>query len=59
MIVAFPVKLLWNADGLYLIGMDVGDSPLCKKDYVSIAYLPSCKHLNYKLSIAQNNNNSA
>jgi hypothetical protein len=30
---------------------------LCMKDYVCIAYLPSCKHLNYKLP-AQNNNNS-
>jgi hypothetical protein len=59
MIVAFPVKLLWNADGLYFVSMNVGDSALCKKDYVCIVYLPSCKHLNYKLSIAQNNNNSA
>jgi hypothetical protein len=59
MIVAFPVKLLWNADGLYFVSMNVGDSALCKKDYVCSVYLPSCKHLNYKLSIAQNNNNNA
>jgi len=39
--------------------MEVGDSAVCKKDYVCIAYLPFYKHLNYKLSIAQNNNNSA
>jgi len=32
---------------------------LYKKDYICIAYLPSCKRLNDKLSIAQNNNNSA
>jgi hypothetical protein len=32
---------------------------LYKKDYICIAYLPSYKHLNDKLSIAQNNNNSA
>jgi len=32
---------------------------LYKKDYICIAYLPSCKHLNDKLSITQNNNNSA
>jgi hypothetical protein len=30
-----------------------------KKDYICITYLPSRKHLNDKLSIAQNNNNSA
>jgi hypothetical protein len=30
-----------------------------KKDYICVTYLPSCKHLNDKLSIAQNNNNSA
>jgi len=59
MIMEFPVKLLWNADGLYFVGMNVGDNALCKKDYVCIVYLPSCKHLNYKLSIAQNNNNNA
>jgi hypothetical protein len=32
---------------------------LYKKDYICIVYLSFCKHLNDKLSIAQNNNNSA
>jgi len=36
---------------------DIGDHVLCMKNYVCIAYLPSCKHLNYKLPV-QNNNNS-
>jgi hypothetical protein len=39
--------------------MDIGDSAVCKKNDVCIAYLPSYKHLNDKLSIAQNNNNNA
>jgi hypothetical protein len=30
-----------------------------KKDYICVTYLPSCKHLKDKLSIAQNNNNNA
>jgi len=29
------------------------------KDYICVTYLPSCKHLNDKLSITQNNNNNA
>jgi hypothetical protein len=32
---------------------------LYRKDYLWIAYLSSCKHLNDKLYIAQNNNNTA
>jgi len=32
---------------------------LYMKDYLCIAYLPSCKNLNDKLYIAQNNNNNA
>jgi hypothetical protein len=59
MVVAFPVTVLWNADGLESVSIDVGDSAVCKKDDVCIAYLSSCKHLNDKLSIVQNNNNSA
>jgi len=59
MVVAFLVTLLWNADGIESISMDVGDSAVCKKDDACIAYLPSCKRLNDKLSSAQNNNNSA
>jgi hypothetical protein len=37
--------------------MNIGDSAVCEKDDVCIAYLPSCKHLNDKLYIEQNNNN--
>jgi hypothetical protein len=59
MVVAFTGMPLWNADGLESVGMDVGNSAVCKKDDVCIAYSTSCKHLNDKLSIAQNNNNSA
>ena len=67
-IVAFPINIfqlsvkyrrMWNTDGRESVGKDDGDSALYKKDDVCIAYLPSCKHLNDKLSIAQNNNNSA
>jgi hypothetical protein len=67
-IVTFPINIFqlsvkyrrtWNTDRCESVGMDDGDSALYKKDDVCIAYLPSCKHLNDKLSIAQNNNNSA
>jgi hypothetical protein len=43
---------------VYSVGINVGDRALCMKDYVWIVYLPSCKQLNYKLPVVQNNNNS-
>jgi hypothetical protein len=36
--------------------MDIGESALCMKDFVCVAYFPSCKHLNYKLPLQNNNN---